>query len=80
MADRRWRSSRKTLLGVSLIAAPLLILVSDLLTRSIYDDKEALYLANIAENEARYYAGNLIGVVGALFIVGAVLALIHLVR
>lgn len=80
MADPGWSAFRKLVLGVALVAAPLLILISNALTRSIYDDNQATYLANIADNGARFFAGNMIGAVGALFLAGAVLALIHLVR
>ena len=80
MADPGWSAFRKVVLGVALVVAPLLILVSNALTRSIFDDNHATYLASIADNEARFFAGNLLGVVGALFLTGAVLALIHLVR
>lgn len=80
MADPGWSAFRKVVLGVALIAAPLLILISNALTASIYNDNHATYLANIADNEAMFLAGNIIGVVGAMFLAGAVLALIHLVR
>ena len=76
-----WARKRKTLLGASLIAAPLLILISDLFTLGLYDgDDERRYLADIADNEALYYTAGLVGALGAVFLVGAVVALIHLVR
>ena len=80
MAEPGWSAFRKTVLGVALVAAPLFILISNALTSSIYVDNQATYLANIADNEARFFAGNMFGVVGAMFLAGAVLALIHLVR
>jgi Domain of unknown function (DUF4386) len=76
-----WRGFTKTVLGACLIAAPLLLLTSSLLGTGIYDgDDEARYLASIADNEALYYAAGMVGVLGAMAMVGAVLALIHLVR
>jgi hypothetical protein len=79
--DSEWRHFRKTLLGVALIAAPVLMFASDVATSGIYDgNDERRYLAAIADNEGLYYAGNLLGAIGALFVVGAVVALIHLVR
>ena len=76
-----WPNFRKTLLGVSLIVGPLLLLISDAMTSGLYDgDNEVRYLADIADNKALYYAGNLVGAIGAVFLVGVVVALVHLVR
>jgi hypothetical protein len=76
-----WRRFTKTALGACLIAGPLLLLVSSLMSTGIYDgDDEARYLASIADNEAMFYAAGIIGALGAMALVGAVLALIHLVR
>jgi hypothetical protein len=76
-----WRHLRKVLLGASLIVAPLLIAISDVISSAIYDgDNYRRYLASIADNQAAYYAGNLVGAIGAIFLIGAVLAIIHLIR
>jgi len=80
MTSASWSAFRKTLLGVALIVAPLLILVSNALTTGIYDDSQVTYLGNIADNEVGFYAGNMIGVLGAVLVPAAVLALIHLLR
>jgi fumarate reductase subunit D len=76
-----WRHLRKTVFGICLIVGPLLLLVGGLLTLGLYDgDDEARYLAEIADNEALYYGANMVGALGALFLVGAVIAIAHLVR
>jgi hypothetical protein len=76
-----WRHLTKVLLGISLIAAPLLILVGEVISSAVYDgDDYGRYLASIEDNGAAYYAGNLVGALGAVFLVGATVALIHLVR
>lgn len=76
-----WRRLTKVLLGVCLIGAPLLIGIGEIISSSVYSgDDYARYLASIEDNGAAYYAGNLVGAVGALLLVGAVVALIHLIR
>jgi hypothetical protein len=76
-----WRTFIKTLLGVALIGAPVLLLISDLMTSVVYEgDDQARYLASIADNEGLYYSGNVIGALGALLLVPACMAIIHLVR
>jgi hypothetical protein len=76
-----WRRFTKTVLGACLIAAPLLLLASAVMSTGIYDgDNEARYLASIADNEALFYASGLVGALGAIALVGAVAALVHLVR
>lgn len=77
-ADRRFR---KNLVAVCLVAAPLLIGIGELISSGLYDgDDEAKYLANIADNEARYYVGNMVSIAGAFCIPIAMLGLAHLVR
>jgi preprotein translocase subunit Sec61beta len=76
-----WRRLTKVLLGVSLIAAPLLIGIGELISSPVYGgDDYAKYLASIEEHGTAYYAGNVLGALGALFLVGAVVAMIRLVR
>lgn len=75
-----WRLFRKNLLGISLIVAPLLLLIATAATSSFREDDPARYLSNIADNSGVYYAGNIVGMIGGMFAVGAVLALVHLVR
>jgi hypothetical protein len=76
-----WRRFTKTALALCLIVAPLLLLVSALMSTAIYDgDDEARYLASIADNDALFYTAGIIGTLGAVALVGAVLALVHLVR
>jgi hypothetical protein len=62
----------------AMIAAPLLFLVSDLLTSGIWEDDQAAFLANVAANESRHYIGGLVGVLGAvcLFVAVAGIALL----
>lgn len=77
-ADRRFR---KNLVAVCLVAAPLLIGIGELIASGLYDgDDEAKYLANIAENETRYYVGNMVSIAGAFCLPIAMLGLAHLVR
>ena len=76
-----WRHLTKVLLGVSLIAAPLLIAIGEVISSAVYDgDDYGRYLASIEDNGAAYYAGNLVGAFGSVFLIGSVIALIHLVR
>lgn len=76
-ADRRFR---KTLVAACLLGAPLLIAIGQLVSRGVWEDDEAAYLASIADSEAQFYIGSMISVAGAFLIPIAVLGLVHLVR
>lgn len=79
--DLDWRRQEKTLLGAALIVGPLLMFAGSLFTLGVYDgDDFERYLASVAEHETAYYVGSLVTALGAVFMVGAVVALIHLVR
>lgn len=79
--DMEWRRMKKALFGASLIVAPALILVGQLIASGVYDgDDQGRYLASIADHETAHYAGNVISAAGTLLLAPVVIALGHLVR
>jgi hypothetical protein len=69
----------KIAVGVSLIAAPLLTLVSTVVSPAIRSD-EAAQIAVIAAHPARYYAFAVFTFAGIALFVPAILGLMHLTR
>ncbi len=69
----------KFAVGGCLIGAPLLTLLSALVSPQIRSD-EAAQVAVIAEHPARYYAFTLLTLAGIMLLVPAVLGLMHLTR
>ena len=68
------------LFAYAMIAAPVLFLVSDIVTSGINDDSQSKLLTNVANDQARHYLGNLIGILGAVCLVVAVLGVALLVK
>jgi hypothetical protein len=73
------RTFVRTLAGVSLIAAPLLLLASTLIGPNLSDDG-ARRLSQIADNDARYVASRYLLVLGAWAFVPGLLGLSRLFR
>jgi hypothetical protein len=69
----------KIAVGSCLIAAPLLTLISALVSPAIKSD-EAAQIAVIAQHPARYYAFTLFTLAGIILLVPAILGLMHLTR
>jgi hypothetical protein len=60
------------LFAYAMIAAPVLLLVSDIATNQFDDDNARTMLTNVADNQALHYVGNLVGALGAVCLVVAV--------
>jgi hypothetical protein len=70
---------RKTVAGVCMIAAPLLLLVVTVIHPEM-DSDEGVLLANVADALDRWYAAHLIAFVAIVLAVPAVLGLMHMLR
>jgi hypothetical protein len=70
---------RRTLAGVSLILAPLLLLLSELVNPSA-EGEAGLLLVEAAGNSVGYYLDGLLGLAASILLVPAFLGIMHLLR
>ena len=70
---------RKTLAGACMVLAPLLFVVAFVVSPRL-ETSAGKQLAVAADNLDRYYIANLIGMVGLILVVPAVLGLMHMLR
>jgi hypothetical protein len=70
---------RKTVAGLCMILAPTLFLVSAILAPSSDNDAGAI-LGAIADHPDRFYISTLFGIAGSVFLVPALLGLMHMLR
>jgi hypothetical protein len=74
------RNFGRTFTGLLLIAGPLLMLLAQIAQPNADDDDKAKELANIAAHKGAYAAAAIVFLIGALFILGGAIGLIHLFR
>jgi Domain of unknown function (DUF4386) len=74
------RNFGRTLTGLCLIAAPVLLLIAAIVSPDVDDDNKAKELANIAAHKGSYLTGNLLWLLAAIVLIGASVGIIHLFR
>jgi len=74
------RNFGRTLTGLCLIAAPILLLIAQVVSPDVDDDNKVKELANVAAHKGSYLAGGLIFMVAGLVLVVAGFGLVHLFR
>jgi uncharacterized protein DUF4386 len=74
------RNFGRTLTGLCLIAAPVLLLIAAIVSPDVDDDNKAKELANIAAHKGSYLTGNLLWLLAAIVLIGASVGIIHMFR